>query len=201
MSTFAIDNVRRVKVVIVGDYAVGKTSVALRFTQNQYKEFYQATVAASFWAKTIESNGTKIMFQIWDTAGTERYRSLIPMYIRGAEFAIVMYDITSKKSFENVSFWSDHLVATTKHDIRYALIGNKTDIEEKREVSTEVAKAFAEKQNMYFSEVSARTGENVERFFSDIAKIILTEKRKPSFNGSNGSAVSLSSQPPVHRCC
>ncbi|CAG2249842.1 RAB22 [Mytilus edulis] len=146
----AQSSVHRAKTVIIGDFNVGKTSVALRFTRDQFKEKYQSTIAASFFANSLDFNGEKIAFQIWDTAGQERYRSLIPMYLRGSEAAIIVYDITSKASFKGVHFWLGFLRDNGPQGLKIAIIGNKLDLEASREVS-EKSLLWSEKSQGYGS--------------------------------------------------
>ncbi|XP_063411077.1 uncharacterized protein LOC134694010 isoform X2 [Mytilus trossulus] len=199
----AQSSVHRVKTVIIGDFNVGKTSVALRFTRDQFKEKYQSTIAASFFANSLDFNGEKIAFQIWDTAGQERYRSLIPMYLRGSEAAIIVYDITSKASFKGVHFWLGFLRDNGPQGLKIAIIGNKLDLEASREVSEKEVESFCDEEKIYFMEVSAKTGDNVQRLFTDIAKSILSgdKTQRRSILRQSSIKIDTSTDKHKHRCC
>ncbi|XP_014783565.1 uncharacterized protein LOC106878757 [Octopus bimaculoides] len=163
-------NVQKVKVVTVGDISVGKSSLALRFTKGYFEELYKPTVGAVFVFKTITEGNRKILFQIWDTAGQERFKSLVPMYLRDAKFALLIYDITDRKSFEAIPAWLNYVTRYAPPDIQVTLVANKIDLQEYQTVDTQFAKTFAEEQNISFEAVSAKTGENVEKLFNNLAK-------------------------------
>ena len=134
---------REVKVVLLGDTGVGKSSLVLRFVTNSFKAYSESTIGASFMSKIMTIDGNKIKFQIWDTAGQEKYHSLAPMYYRGAAVAIVVYDITRKSSFTTLQNWIKELRQLGPEDIVIVIAANKCDLDDQREVETETARAYA----------------------------------------------------------
>jgi len=161
---------REVKVVLLGDTGVGKSSLVLRFVTNNFKPYSESTIGASFMSKMIMVDDTPIKYQIWDTAGQEKYHSLAPMYYRGAAAAIVVYDITRKASFVTLKNWVKELKQLGPTDIVIAIAGNKSDLNEAREVPQETARAYADEINALFIETSAKTDSNVTALFIDISK-------------------------------
>ena len=123
---------REVKVVLLGDTGVGKSSLVLRFVTNNFKPYSESTIGASFMSKVIMVHGKPIKFQIWDTAGQEKYHSLAPMYYRGAAAAIIVYDITRANTFNTLKTWVEELKSKGPKDIIIAIAGNKADLEELR---------------------------------------------------------------------
>jgi len=128
------------KLVLLGDASVGKTSLLQRFLQNKFSDGIETTVGAAFSTKTIESRNRQVKFEIWDTAGQERFRSLAPMYYRGASGAVVVYDQTNQITFERAQEWVKQVTQTsTNPNIVIALAANKMDLTEKRQVPLEKA--------------------------------------------------------------
>merc|ERR1719392_510914 len=138
------------KLVLLGDSAVGKSSLVLRFVRGQFFEYQESTIGAAFLTQTVALNDTTVKFEIWDTAGQERYHSLAPMYYRGAAAAIVVFDITSRASFNRANTWVKELQTQGKDDVVIALAGNKVDKEDEREVPVEDAKNFAKSNNIFY---------------------------------------------------
>jgi len=160
---------------------LGKSSSVERFLKNEFFEFQQPTIGAAFLTQTVPLDDYIVKFEIWDTAGQERYRSLAPMYYRGAAAALVVYDITSHESFTGAKTWIEELQRQGSADIVIGLAGNKMDLESKREVSKEEAKQYAQENNCIFFETSAKTGENVNAIFHQIAqKLPKTAPAAPS---------------------
>ena len=126
------------KVVLLGDMGAGKSSIALRFSKDQFNEYQESTIGAAFVTQSLSasSDHPAVKFEIWDTAGQERYRSLAPMYYRGAAAALVVYDITSSQSFEQAKTWVDQLHDNGSSGTIVALTGNKKDRHDEREVSS-----------------------------------------------------------------
>lgn len=158
------------KLVLLGESAVGKSSLVLRFVKGQFHEYQESTIGAAFLTQTVCLDDIVVKFEIWDTAGQERYHSLAPMYYRGAQAAIVMYDITNQDSFVRAQSWIGELQKQASPNIVIALAGNKTDLENIRTVSYEEANAFADEHNLLFMETSAKTAMNVAEIFLAIAK-------------------------------
>ncbi|XP_033728115.1 uncharacterized protein LOC117317413 [Pecten maximus] len=182
--------VMKIKVVTVGDMSVGKTSLAVRYAKHEFMETYNETIGASFYVRTIEVSGKTFLFQIWDTAGQERFRSLVPMYLRDAKVAILVYDVTSRESFDSVSNWLKDLLNSSPTTVKIALVGNKMDLSDQREVSIETGKYFASQKNLAFVETSAKTGENVDRLFTMLAEMMLVDADTLGRQTSSDSSIS-----------
>ena len=134
------------KILIIGESGVGKSSLLLRFTDDQFDPDQEATIGVDFKVKVIDNNGNKVKLAIWDTAGQERFRTLTPSYYRGAQGAILVYDISSRESFQKVEDWLNELETySTNHDLIKMLVGNKCDIQGERMVSREEGQKCARK--------------------------------------------------------
>eukprot|EP01111_Echinosteliopsis_oligospora_P014729 TRINITY_DN561_c0_g1_i2.p2 TRINITY_DN561_c0_g1~~TRINITY_DN561_c0_g1_i2.p2 ORF type:complete len:212 (-),score=69.65 TRINITY_DN561_c0_g1_i2:1732-2367(-) len=158
------------KLVLLGESAVGKSSLVLRFVKGQFLDYQESTIGAAFLTQTVCLNDTTVKFEIWDTAGQERYHSLAPMYYRGAQAAIVVYDITSYDSFDRAKKWVKELQRQGNPNIVIALAGNKVDLASKRTVEIEEAQSYSDENGVLFMETSAKTAANVNELFVAIAK-------------------------------
>jgi len=177
------------KLVLLGESAVGKSSLVLRFVKGQFLEFQESTIGAAFLTQTVCLNDLTVKFEIWDTAGQERYHSLAPMYYRGAQAAIVVYDITSRDSFERAKAWVKELQRQGNPNIVIALTGNKLDLAQNRQVQTQEAQSYSEENGILFMETSAKTAANVNELFVAIAK------KLPKLNQQNARSSSRIVQP------
>ncbi|CCF49052.1 hypothetical protein NDA11_002162 [Ustilago hordei] len=163
---------RKFKLVFLGEQSVGKTSLITRFMYDTFDNTYQATIGIDFLSKTMYLEDRTVRLQLWDTAGQERFRSLIPSYIRDSSVAVVVYDITNRASFQNTSKWVDDVRAERGNDVIIVLVGNKTDLSDKRQVTTDEAEKKAQEFNVMFIETSAKAGHNVKVLFKKIAQAL-----------------------------
>ena len=147
----------RQKIIFVGDSGVGKTTLINRINNEEFKDLNESSVGIDYYSKNIKFRGEELTLQIWDTAGQEKYRGLIPTYARNAVLAFIIYDISSKKSFENLTEWINYLNSIEKMPM--IICGNKIDLV--RQVTKEEGEKFAKKNNLVFFEVSAKTNENM----------------------------------------
>ncbi|KAK3522241.1 hypothetical protein QTP70_034149 [Hemibagrus guttatus] len=160
---------RKFKLVFLGEQSVGKTSLITRFMYDSFDNTYQATIGIDFLSKTMYLEDRTIRLQLWDTAGQERFRSLIPSYIRDSAAAVVVYDITNVNSFQQTTKWIDDVRTERGSDVIIMLVGNKTDLADKRQVSIEEGEKKAKELNVMFIETSAKAGYNVKQLFRRVA--------------------------------
>uniref|UniRef100_A0A5S6QC10 small monomeric GTPase n=1 Tax=Trichuris muris TaxID=70415 RepID=A0A5S6QC10_TRIMR len=158
------------KLVLLGESAVGKSSLVLRFAKGQFHEYQESTIGAAFLTQSVCMDDMTVKFEIWDTAGQERYHSLAPMYYRGAQAAIVVYDVTNQESFTKAKNWVNELQRQALPNIVIALAGNKADLANKRMVDFSEAQSYAEEHGLLFMETSAKSAMNVNDIFQAIAK-------------------------------
>jgi len=157
------------KLVFLGDEAVGKTSIITRFMYDTFDTTYKVTIGIDFVSKTMYLEDRIVRLQLWDTAGQERFRSLIPSYIRDSSVAIVVYDVSSRASFLNTEQWIEDVRSERGSDVVIMLVGNKTDLSEKRAVSVEEGEKKAKEYGVMFIETSAKAGFNVKALFRKLA--------------------------------
>ena len=165
------------KVVFLGDSSVGKSNIISKYKLNEFNRNSKSTVGVEFYSKIITQNNKNIKIQIWDTAGQERFKSITKSYYKGAKGAIIVYDITRRATFENVQEWfKDTKTMGDNTHLVLMLVGNKCDLVNERQVSTEEGKKEAEMNGMAFMETSALDGTNITEAFELMAKLI-TEKQ------------------------
>lgn len=164
-----ISPLAKYKLVFLGDQGVGKTSIITRFMYDSFDKNYQATIGIDFLSKTMYLEERTVRLQLWDTAGQERFRSLIPSYIRDSSVAVVVYDITNRASFLNTSKWIEDVRNERGNDVIIVLVGNKTDLSERRQVSLEEGEDKANKEGIMSIESSAKAGFNIKALFRKLA--------------------------------
>ena len=153
------------KVVLVGDSFVGKTNIMSKYLKNEFHEDSKATVGVEFGSKQFNVEGHAIKAQIWDTAGQERYKAITSAYYKGAKGAFVVYDITRKGSFDSIDKWVNDLTSTADKKLTIVIIGNKSDLEDQRQITKEQGQEKASKLEAAFLETSAFSGENLDKAF------------------------------------
>ncbi|KAH0788392.1 ras-related protein RIC2-like [Histomonas meleagridis] len=171
------------KIILIGDSGVGKTNLLSQFVRHQFSEENKTTIGVEFTTKTMNINGKVVKTQIWDTAGQERYRAITSAYYKGANGAMILYDITSSVSFDSVSRWLNELRDIADPKIILMLIGNKSDLEDSRSVSKEEGIKYAESQNLLFLETSAKSTANVEEAFNQLITTIVEMYTKNGLTG------------------
>ena len=174
------------KFIIIGDAAVGKSNLLVRYTSGQFKEEYQLTIGVEFGSNNVIIGDNTYRIQIWDTAGQENFRSITRSYYKNTACAIIVYEISNKKSFENISSWIEECKNTAPKSILMVLVGNKCDLDN-REVTEEEGREFAEKNGMLFFETSAKTGKNVEELFKESVKVIDQKIKENYYDLENDS--------------
>lgn len=157
------------KLLLIGDSGVGKSCLLLRFADDTYTDSYISTIGVDFKIRTVDLDTKTIKLQIWDTAGQERFRTITSSYYRGAHGIIIVYDITDKESFDNVRQWLFEIDRYASENVCKLLVGNKSDLGNKRAVEYESAKAFADELSIPFLETSAKNATNVEQAFLTMA--------------------------------
>ena len=160
------------KVVLVGESGVGKTSIITQFIDQTFQEDIQSTTGGTFSTKSVVCDGGKILkFEIWDTAGQEKYRSLTTMFYKDANAAVMVYDVTRKDSFEEMkNYWANQIKENSPENIILAIAANKSDLIEQETVDEEEARNFAKELNAIFVTTSAKSSEGINSLFEEIAK-------------------------------
>ena len=160
----------QLKLMMIGDQAVGKTALLVRYADDDFNEVLLPTIGIDFKIKTIELQGKRVKLQIWDTAGQERFRTITQAYYRGAMGILLIYDVTNANTWKNVRNWVRNIADNAPQTVNKILIGNKADMKpEMRQVSTAQGQSLADEYGMKFFETSARTGVNVAEAFLTLA--------------------------------
>ena len=156
------------KVVLVGDMSVGKTNIIAKYLKNDFSEDYKTTIGVEFHSKITKVEGHVVKAQIWDTCGQERFKSITDSYYKGAKGAFVVYDITRKNTFESVDSWISALRSAADKNLNIIIIGNKSDLEDQRQVETEQGEEKAQNNEAAFMETSAYSGDNIDKAFDNM---------------------------------
>ena len=176
-SSFDKSSEINLKILILGDSSVGKTTLLLKYVDGYFPTIYVATIGVEYKIKRINLDGMEINLQIWDTAGQERFRGITRNFMKGADGIIFTYDITNKSSFDNLKNWITQTEEATE-GFKRIIVGNKTDLEDKRKVTKESFQKFCQNKNIKGMEVSAKSGSNVNESFELLAKLIIDGQSK-----------------------
>ncbi|KDP36442.1 hypothetical protein JCGZ_09512 [Jatropha curcas] len=160
------------KIVLIGDSAVGKSNLLARFARDEFYPNSKSTIGVEFQTQKMDINGKEVKAQIWDTAGQERFRAVTSAYYRGAVGALLVYDISRRQTFDSVGKWLNELHTHSDMNVVTILVGNKSDLMDAREVTTDEGKALAEAQGLFFMETSALDSSNVTAAFQTVVKEI-----------------------------
>ena len=160
------------KILLIGNSAVGKSSLLLRFAENTFPESFLPTIGVDFKIKTFLLEGQTVKLQIWDTAGQERFKTITSSYYKGAHGIIIVFDITDEQSFKDIPTWLEEVESHADHDVVQVIIGNKTDLEEKRQVPKEKAQEYADSLGFTYLESSAKQCVGVQEAFLTMTKEI-----------------------------
>ena len=190
----ATEDIRKFKIIFLGDQGVGKSSILNRFVQDRFEQEYQATIGLDFHSKNAQINGANVRLLLYDTAGQEKFKSLIPMYIRDANIIIMVYDVTIPESLNHTNHWVNETKDLKREDAIFVLVGNKVDLVDERKVSEKEGENFAKEKGFLFMEVSAKTGKNVIELFHE--KIYPQMEKKFKISGDPDDATGNNNQEP-----
>jgi Rab family protein len=160
-----MSELKAIKIVLLGDSGVGKTSIVTQYVSGTLPESVSPTIGAAFVTKPVSIEGQNLDLLIWDTAGQEVYRGLAPMYYRSAVIAVIVFDVTKQESYDSVSYWIRELQTNVVDDIVILVCGNKSDLDEKRAVQLQTALTFATERGALYAETSATTNSGIDRMF------------------------------------
>ena len=196
------------KILTLGDVSVGKSSIVLRYSDNKFNETWLSTIGVDSKRKIVKIRGEKVKVSIWDTAGQEKFQNIVKQYYNGANGVLLIFDITSEKTFRKVDFWYKDLKENVNLDVMHVcLVGNKIDLNDKRKIEKEFAQKYADENNLPYYEVSAKSGEGIKKMFEDVTNKIMDkilnnieteekeEKLKTSFLNRESFA------PKEKKCC
>ena len=170
---------KRVKFIIIGDKTVGKSCIINQFIEKQFINEYIPTIGSDKIKKEIEIEGKKLKLEIWDTVGQEQYRTVNKIFIKNAQIALIVYDITNRKSFESLNNWYNLIFEINKdRNVIVGLTANKTDLYENQVVDSEEGKNFADEKKISFFETSAKDYESIENVFIQLSKIYINKVQK-----------------------
>ncbi len=168
---------QKIKIMILGETLVGKTAIITRYTKKIFAENYLTTVGIDFQNKQLNINGKKINVEIWDTAGQERFRNIAKTYFQSSDGFLLVYDITSKDSFNKLNDWYDQIKLSAPENSKCIIAGNKSDLEEKRQVKKEEGEKFASDNNLKFYETSAKDDKNINIVFELLSNEIVNDEK------------------------
>ena len=190
-----------VKLIILGDSCVGKSNIILRYIDNKFCEMYLLTQGMDVQNTTINLKGRKIRVQLWDTAGQEKYKSMTRNLLVKVQGFLLVYDITNKESFNNLGSWIKTIRDECGAPVPIIIVGNKTDLEDKRSISKNQAMEFARSEKVEYLETSSKTGENITKAINMLVVKVLdsaTFTNDSSFALDDSSAINIKKR---HKCC
>ena len=195
------------KVLLLGNSNIGKSSLFLRFVDDIWNDTFVPTIGVDFKIKTFNIDEKKIKMQIWDTAGQERFKNIIASYYRGAHGILLIYDVTDKESFKNLSNWLIEIEKNASKNVLKVLIGNKTDLEEKRVITYNQGKEFADSYGLKYIETSAKKNLNVNEAFETLGRELMQASDDKKIGKSKDKKISvtkaedLNNQEQKKGCC
>ena len=183
-----------IKILTLGDTMVGKSSIVLRYSDDKFDDKIFSTIGIDFKTKYIKMDNYSVKVLIWDTAGQEKFQNIAKTYYKGANGVMLIYDISNRKTFQRINFWIKELKENNKIDELFIyLIGNKKDLEDKREISFEEGEKYAKENNINFIEVSAKSGEGIPNLFHNVIKGVMEKVFKKNEKDELEENVRLSS--------
>ena len=168
---------QKIKIMIIGETLVGKTAIITGYTKKVFGETYLSTVGIDFQNKPLNINGKKINVEIWDTAGQERFRNIAKNYFQSSDGFLLVYDITNKETFDKLNDWYDQIKTNAPENSKCMIVGNKSDLEENRQVKKEEGEKFANDKNLKFYETSAKDDKNINIVFETLSKEIVNDEK------------------------
>lgn len=174
-STIIEDYDEKIKIMLMGDSDVGKTSLLKKYCENEFSNSYITTVGIDFKIQYLTINNKKIKLQIWDTAGEERYRIVAKNYLNSSDGFLILYDITRRESFDNVNNWIEQIVDVAENHSYCIIVGNKYDLKDGRQVNVNEGKELAKKNKYEFFETSAKDGYNIKEVFESLTRKIMNK--------------------------
>ena len=189
-----------IKILLLGDSSVGKTCFLKRYTDNTFQDAYLSTIGFDFKFKFVTlDNGKTVKVQLWDTAGQERFRTIAKSYYKGAHGIILIYDVTNRKTFENIRKWLNQISNEASNKISIILVANKIDCEEERQISVEEGESLANENNLPIFEASAKDSINVEESFKFLIEKI--NENIGEFNSTQKSTQLNTQNTPTKKSC
>jgi small GTP-binding protein len=186
---------KRVRIVLCGEASVGKSSLLKRFASGEFTDSISSTVAGAFQSSYVKHNGEVIALEIWDTAGSERYHSVIPSFFKNATAVVICFDLTSRVTFEALSYWTDFTTTNAPAEVRMFLVGNKIDLFAGRQVVYEEGSGYADRKGFVgYSETSAKTGQGVDDLFALLSSV---PTERVELGEVTGAVISLDRK----KCC